>query len=121
MIGINDLTFIEQTIMRPGGRSRVIRAGNRVDDTGTVDPIRYDKGKLIPAYLALIAIIKNSRYKTGGGKDIQNCACEIGGIGGRTNLICYDVDSGFFPHQPDHRFYKIIAVFGVDPGGADND
>src|ERR1700761_4972039 len=99
MIGINDLTFIEQTIMRPGGRSRVIRAGNRTDDTGTVDQIPYGKGKLIPAYLALIAIIENSRDKTGGGKNMEDGIREIGGIGWRANLIFDHVDGGSFPHQ----------------------
>ena len=39
---------------------------------------------------------------------------------GRANLISDHTQLLLLLHQAQHGFYKVLAVFGVQPGGADN-
>ncbi len=51
-------------------------------------------------------------------EQVEQRFCQIAGISWCANLILHHAKFfSFFP-QPYHRFHKVAAIFGVEPGGA---
>ena len=92
--------------------------GGKVADGGEVAD---GEGEFVPAELAFVAVMEETGDEGGRGDDLEDSGGEVGGVGGRTDLVADDIDGGAFFHQPDHGLDEVVTEFGIYPGGADDE
>lgn len=107
--------------MGPFGGGGKLAAGDGIYDTGTADKLVDGDGELVPGDLAFVAVVIDAGGEDGISKDMEDGGSQVGGIGRRAQLVVDDIDGGAFFHEPDHGLYEVVAEFGIDPGGADDD
>ena len=79
--------FVQEGIVGSFGEGGKVGSGDRVDDTGALDEFANGEGELVPADAAFIAIVKDTGDEAGAGQDMEDSGGEIGGLGGRADLV----------------------------------
>src|SRR6185312_2218953 len=120
-IGVSDEGLVEEREAGTGGGCREFAGGDGIDGADAFDPALDRHGEVIPADATFVAVVEDAGDEARSIDDVKDGGGEIGGVGRRTDLIGNDVDGGACLHQLDHGLYEVVAVFGIDPGSADDE
>lgn len=89
--------------------------------TGAAGKLTDGYGEVVPGAHALVAVVVDAFGGCGGVQDGTDGICQVAGVGGGADLVEHDVEAGAAGHETEHGFHEVLAMDGVEPGGADDD
>src|SRR5271156_3654478 len=96
--------LIQERVVGAFGGGGEVGSGDRVDDTGALDEFANGEGELVPTDTAFVAVVIDTGDETGAGQDMEDSGGQVGGVGGRADLVLDYIERRFFFHQAHHCF-----------------
>ena len=92
-----------------------------IDHAGAAGQLADGHGKVVPGAYAFVAVVVHALGRCGGVQDGADGICQVAGIGGGAHLVEHHVEARAAGHEAEHGFHEVLAVNGIEPGGADDD